>query len=235
MKNKKNKKWVILVDAIIAVAWILFLLVIITQLSSITTRMKEGADKVLSMWVQNQLINSIEFIKKRSLSLEKQFSRATQNEQLAWWVSAPITSDGTQSFNDLDWTYIIKSWQDCGSSYLVGLRCLEKIPDDKWWALPLRYDLNTITEDSSWDEIRTEVISGQDLTVSCEGDYSSTCLGYRLVIANQNSDRQGKWNYTLGNWRTEEIRSKTVKIEINDWRTNTRYSEFNYVLSPLLN
>lgn len=225
-----NKKWVVLIEALIAMSIFIWIVWGLAYIYSQVNNLSDKTYNILTLWTNKRIINYIEFLKERSMKLWEQTNYSKQNLKYAWWLDLKITDWNTESLNDLNWTYLLSSWVWCPSWLLA--HCLIKVPDDKYWEIPVSRVFNTYKEDSSWKLIldTTEKQTIWDQAWLCEWEFSEDCIWYRLRIRDLSSDKSPNLDFIDWNGNNISVKSKFIEVDINNW---INIETYNYILSPL--
>lgn len=228
MKNKISKKWVILIEAIISVGIFLILLWWLTYIYAKVHEFDDKVNEMLAYSTYTRIINSLEFIKERNLSIgaEEGSYWSSQNIKYPGWTRLKITSWSTQTLNDLNGSYELTDI-NC-PTWLV--RCLREIPAWTFSEIPLSSKFTLYSEDSTWRRVEksSEEQFVRELIWTCTVEYASDCLGYRLDISNLVSWRNPNLDFTNASWILESVKMKAIKVTIQNWKNIKTY---NYILS----
>lgn len=223
-----SKRGVILIEAIVSM-WIF--LVLLVGLSYVYEKVHSFDNKVNEMLAYStytKVINSLEFVKNRSLSIwnEDWANWASQNIKYPGWTRLKVTSWSTQTLNDLNGSY---SLTDTGCPAWLT-RCLKTLAAGTFSEIPLASKFTLFIDDTSWNQVikSSEQQSTVDLQWTCGIEYDSDCLWYRLDITDVVAGKNNVLSYVTSWWITETVKLKSVTTTITNWKNQKTYS---YLLS----
>lgn len=225
---KNNKAGIILVEAIVSMWIFLFLLWGLTYIYHTVNKFDWKINEMLAYSTYTRIVNSLDFVKKRSLSIwaEEAATWSNQNIRYPGWMRLKITSWWTQTLNELSWSYELTD--TACPTWLV--RCLKPLAVWEFSEIPLSSDFTLYEED--WTGVKvvktTEKQLVWELSWVCTTEYSNDCLWYKLEFEDMVVGRNPNLQFINSSWVTETIKVKAVKVTIKNGKEEKTY---DYILS----
>ena len=218
----KNKKWMALVEAVLAMTIMIFIVWFIAYIIADTKKNGNRNDELLTMMHVESFKNNLIFLKSRLISKWKIISQ-TDNNLFYGWDKLKITT--TQTFNELDWVYKLSNWI-CDTWIW---KCLEKITTWDFVSIPLWGNTIKYNEDFFWRLITNSTLVA-NTSIDCSESWPN-CLDYRIIIKNQPTWNYIPLSYTTPSWAVKTLNDrKIVTIEVKKG-DRTEIQKFNYLLS----
>jgi len=221
--KKNNKKWIALLEALLAMTIMIFILWFIAYIISDIKKYWEKNNEILTMMQVERFKNNLVFLKDRLISKGRIISQ-TENDLFYGWDKLKITN--TETLNQLNWTYKIITSNSCDSWVW---RCLEKIPDTEFAKIPLGWKTIIYKEDVNWKLITNAWLT-EKIKIDCTESWTS-CLEYRLIIKDHPWWDYENVTYLNPSWSLVTLNDKkivTIEIRNNEFEETKK---FNYLLS----
>jgi len=225
MKKYTNKKWIVLLEAIIAMTTAMLIVSLLYFINIQLTQNLNNVDKIVSVTLAERFKQDLYYLKDKTLK-KWMIDFHETSDPIPGWDNVSITSDW-KTLDELNWIYKLNE-----SCWAQGI-CLEKIWEvwDDVWSKTflisgfLRYDVDSngklVIEENESDNILTD----------CD-EPSNVCIQYRMIIENAESDDYEPIKYILPSWieKTLNNKKKVVFQLLNNELNNIQ--EFYYVLTP---
>lgn len=223
--KKINKKWIVLLEAMIALTVGIFIVGFLAFISIDLNKMNNTANWNITMLQIEKYKNQLNFLKNRLVSKWQLITQYENNPYYGWDKLEVATN--WKSLDDLNWYYILTNSNSCDSEINI---CLEEIWVDDFSNSVLLWGSILYEDDASWKITIKENFTSFYNEDTCDEE-NTDCIKYRFFIENLTNINYEPLQYKEIDWNIKTLNDKKlITIEMKDWQ-NEEVKKFNYILS----